>query len=53
MRTRLAHRWAVLRTSFWFLPGLMVVAAVVLAAIAVGIDVALAGTELPPWVYTG
>jgi uncharacterized membrane protein len=53
MKTRFSHRWAVLRTSFWFVPGLMVIAAVVLAALAVAIDVALAGTALPPWVYTG
>jgi uncharacterized membrane protein len=53
MKTRLAHRWVVLRNSFWFVPGLMVVAAVVLAALAVAIDVALAGAPLPPWVYTG
>jgi uncharacterized membrane protein len=53
MKTRLAHRWVVLRNSFWFLPGLMVVAAVVVAALAVAVDVALAGTALPPWVYTG
>lgn len=53
MKTRLAHRWVVLRTSFWFVPGLMVVGAVVLAALTVALDVALAGTDLPPWVYTG
>ena len=53
MRTRLAHRWVVLRTSFWFLPGLMVLGAAVMAAVAVAIDVALAGAALPPWVYTG
>ena len=53
MKTRLAHRWVVLRTSFWFVPGLMVVGAVVLAALAVSLDVALADAALPPWVYTG
>jgi uncharacterized membrane protein len=53
VRTRLAHRWAVLRTSFWFVPGLMVVASVLLAAAALSLDSVLAGSDLPPWVYTG
>ena len=53
MRTRLTHRWVVLRASFWFVPGLMVVGSVVLAALALTIDTVLAGTPLPPWVYTG
>jgi uncharacterized membrane protein len=42
-----------LRTSFWFVPSLMVVGAIVLAAVALWIDSALADTDLPPWVYTG
>lgn len=53
MRTHLAHRWAALRTSFWFVPGLMVIGSVLLAAVALSLDVALAGTALPPWIYTG
>jgi uncharacterized membrane protein len=53
VRTQLAHRWATLRTSFWFVPGLMVVGAVLLAAVALALDAALAGSSLPPWVYTG
>ncbi len=53
MSTRFAHRWATLRTSFWFVPGLMVVGAVILAALALALDTALAGSALPPWVYTG
>jgi uncharacterized membrane protein len=53
VNTRLAHQWAVLRTSFWFVPGLMVVGAALLAGIAVALDGILAGTDLPPWVYTG
>jgi uncharacterized membrane protein len=53
VRTQFAHRWATLRNSFWFVPGLMVVGAILLAALALGVDAALAGTSLPPWVYTG
>jgi uncharacterized membrane protein len=53
MNTRLAHQFANLRTSFWFVPGLMVVAAVLLAAIVLWLDAVLAEADLPPWVYTG
>ena len=53
MSTRLRHLWLSLRASFWFVPGLMVVASVLLAAMALVIDGVLAGTPLPPWVYTG
>ena len=53
MRTRFAHRWATLRTTFWFVPGLMVVGSVLLAAFALWLDATLAGSSLPPWVYTG
>ena len=52
MRTRLQHRLTQLRVSFWFLPGLMVVGAILLAALALGLDRTLAGADLP-WVYTG
>ena len=53
LSTRLTHRLASLRTSFWFVPGLMVAGAVVLAALVLRLDTALAGSDLPPWVYTG
>jgi uncharacterized membrane protein len=53
MSTRYAHRWATLRTTFWFVPGLMVIGSVLLAAFALSLDAALARTSLPPWVYTG
>jgi uncharacterized membrane protein len=53
MRTRLAHRWATVRASFWLVPGLMVVAAALLAGFVLALDRLLAGTPLPPWVYTG
>ncbi len=53
MRTRYAHRWAALRATFWFVPGLMVIGSVLLAAFALWLDAALARTSLPPWVYTG
>lgn len=51
--TRLAHRWVVVRASFWFVPGLMVIGAAVLAAGALGADATLAGTSLPGWIYAG
>ncbi len=53
MKTRFAHRWATLRTSFWFVPSLMVIAATLLASAALWVDTTLAGAPLPPWVYTG
>lgn len=53
MRTRYAHRWATLRATFWFVPGLMVIGSVFLAAFALALDSTLARSSLPPWVYTG
>ena len=53
MNTKYAHRWATLRATFWFVPGLMVIGSVLLAAFALALDTALAGSALPPWVYTG
>jgi len=42
-----------LLASFWFVPGLMVVAAGVLAAVALALDGAVVQAELPEWVYAG
>ena len=53
MRTRLRHYWIHLRTTFWFLPGLMVVGAILLAALALAADAASAGRTLPDWAYAG
>lgn len=53
MNTGLGHRWLVLRASFWFVPGLMVVGAALLAALALALDSALARGPLPDWVYAG
>jgi uncharacterized membrane protein len=53
MRTRLTHRWAVVRASFWLVPGVMVLGAALLAGVALAIDRVLAGNPLPQWVYTG
>jgi len=53
LNTRIAHRWAVLRSSFWLVPGLMVLGAALLAGLALAFDSLLAGSDLPPWVYTG
>lgn len=53
MSTRLGHRWVVVRASFWFVPGVMVIGAVLLAALALAFDGAFAGEALPDWVYAG
>lgn len=53
MRTRIGHYWVILRATFWFVPGLMVVGAALLAGIALGLDASLAGASLPDWMYTG
>ena len=42
-----------MRASFWFVPGLMVIGAAVLAAAALALDAALARADLPEWVYAG
>jgi uncharacterized membrane protein len=38
MRTRLAHYRSLLRATFWFIPGVMIVLAVGLAAVALALD---------------
>ncbi|MGH2402128.1 MAG: DUF2254 domain-containing protein, partial [Candidatus Limnocylindria bacterium] len=53
MSTRLRHLWLSLRASFWFVPGLMVMGAVLLAAGTVLIDASVAGSGLPGWFYAG
>lgn len=53
MSTRGRHFWLTLRASFWFVPGLMVLGAVLLAAITLVLDASLAGSNLPDWVYAG
>ena len=38
MTTKLLHYWRLIHTSFWFIPGLMVLAATVLSFVTVYID---------------
>lgn len=52
MTTRLHHTWLALRSSFWFVPGAMVLGAMALAALTLVIDASLAAS-LPEWVYAG
>ncbi len=51
--TRLVHHVAQLRSTFWFVPGVMVLVAAMLAAITLSIDQGLVGVPLPSWVYAG
>lgn len=55
MRGRLAALWVDVRDSFWFLPALMALGAVVLAEQAVNLDerVGLEALRGLPWVYGG
>jgi uncharacterized membrane protein len=52
MRARQRHYWTLLRSTFWFLPGLMVVGAILLAVAALSVDSSSADS-LPSWVYSG
>ncbi|MBA2314295.1 MAG: DUF2254 domain-containing protein [Chloroflexi bacterium] len=52
MRTRRRHYWTLLRESFWFVPGLMVVGSIALAVILLTADASLVG-QLPEWMYAG
>lgn len=53
LKTRLAHQWAHLQASFWFVPGLMVIGSILLAGGALAIDAGLTGATLPGWIYGG
>ncbi|MBA2266433.1 MAG: DUF2254 domain-containing protein [Chloroflexi bacterium] len=53
LRTRFPHYWLLIQGTFWFVPGLMVVGSVILAAAALAIDTGLTDTSLPGWVYGG
>ncbi|HEX4896768.1 MAG TPA: DUF2254 domain-containing protein [Candidatus Limnocylindrales bacterium] len=53
MSTKYRHYWTLLRSTFWFVPGLMVVAAALLAGITLAADTALRGIDLPGWMYAG
>lgn len=53
MRARRRHYWLLLQATFWFVPGLMVVASILLAAAALTIDTSLTPAELPDWIYAG
>lgn len=54
MRTRLRHVWEVLTSSYWFVPSLMVAAAVGLAFGILAVDTAWINDEgVPDWLYSG
>jgi len=41
MITKLLHIWHTVRTSFWFIPGLMVLAAIVISQLLIALDKSL------------
>ncbi len=55
MKTRLSYLWEQLRSSYWFIPTAMVVAAVVLSTASVALDraAAQAWTHARWWLYRG
>jgi uncharacterized membrane protein len=53
MRARRYHYWLVLQSTFWFVPGLMIIVAALLAAIVLAIDASPMGSRLPAWVSAG
>lgn len=54
MLSRLYNLWATLRTSFWFVPTLMVIGAVGLAVTALSLDVGLSEEKARQfWLYSG
>jgi len=55
MKGRVFAVWDALRTSFWFVPALMVLASIALAYLLTSLDARLQPTELAGlgWIYTG
>lgn len=53
MRARRHHYWILLRSTFWFVPGVMIISAGVLAGIALAIDSSPMGSQLPGWIMAG
>ena len=54
MKLRLRYYWDRLRTSYWFVPSLMLIAAVALSRAAVGLDTQLGERTLVlGWGYPG
>jgi len=51
--TKYRHYRTLLRSTFWFVPGLMVLAAALLAGITLAADTALRDIDLPGWMYAG
>jgi uncharacterized membrane protein len=51
--TKYRHYWTLLRSTFWFVPGLMVLAAALLAGITLATDTSLREIDLPEWMYAG
>lgn len=53
MTVRRHHYWLLLRSTFWFVPGVMIMLAALLAAIVLAIDASAMGSKLPAWVSAG
>ncbi|HMQ52014.1 MAG TPA: DUF2254 domain-containing protein [Anaerolineae bacterium] len=54
MRTKLVFYWAKLSGSYWFIPSLMLISAVVLAAVMINLDTLPQGEWQDVWwIYTG
>lgn len=53
MKTRVLYIWEMLRTSYWFVPGLMVIGAAALSFGLVELDDAISKTVRPGWAFGG
>jgi uncharacterized membrane protein len=53
VKTQARHWWTLVRGSFWFVPGSMVVGAALLAGAALAVDASIAEADLPDWVFAG
>lgn len=55
MRAKLATLWENVRAGLWFVPALLVAAALVLSSVLIEVDVVLARREEPilPWLFSG
>jgi uncharacterized membrane protein len=55
MKLRALTSWQSLRASYWFVPAMLAVGAVVLAAVTLRLDAALTATQAgrTPWLYSG
>ncbi len=54
MKIRLRHLWEVVRSGYWFVPGLMMLIATLIAFALIHLDRLLIDTQnLPSWIYSG